>query len=155
MGGGKVASLRKSVKDGDDFRRQLTAAERASLEDLRHVLGESKLIHNVSPSLAEAAGMLPDALSLAYAPDSSLPIVMGAQANVPQRDFELFMDPHKRRKASSGKPKTRLPNLPMNGGASMPPLGAYPDFVPGGEAFELPEIGGRRPGSSGGMGRTM
>ena len=151
IGGGKIKPAKRET---DSFRRDLTAAERASLEELRLVLGESKLISNVSPSLAEASGLDPEGLTLQYAPDSSLPIVMGATANAQQRDFELFMDPNKRRKATAkSKGGTKLPGIPLTGSATMPPMG-YADFVPAGEMFELPDIS-LRPGSGGGMGKTL
>jgi len=131
--------------------------ERRSLEDLRAVLAESKLISNVSPSLAKVSGLRPDALTLTYAPDSSLPIVIGAtQIASKDQEFELFMDVSKRRHAATAsrrRERAKPTKLPDIGGGVISPIGHSPipeqhgRREPSDDFLSFPEIP-NRPGSS-------
>ena len=53
----------------------------------------------------QTAGLHAGGFVLEYAPDSSLPIVIGATANAEDREFELFMDVSKKRLATTASRK--------------------------------------------------
>ena len=172
-GNAGVASRTGNKKGSDaDFRRQLTQAERQSLEELREMLSQSNLISNISPSLLQAAGLRdidPSALSLGLGAGDGIEVLGGGE-------LELLMDPGKKRRVvGSRNAKGKGGSSPggrasrSSGGAaglvrgkredtrdSLGPLpGGIPDLAESPGGINRRSRGGSGAGSRGGTARSV